>query len=180
MPPEGFDHCIECHLPKVFYMAVLAITGFHSHKGRRTLFVQIIENPCCHYDYWLNWRIRLRLFMEFAQDATWRFWPLHRMSTTKGVLHGSVYQHCFSLTCSSKKDLVCANYWKSMLSLWLLITLKDKVIKPMYSIHICYNSYIIIRRLDSLSCLRLLMLLLPMLSILIIVVVNLVIDFLLL
>jgi hypothetical protein len=86
----------------------------------------IIEIQCGHCDYWLHWWIGLRLFMEFAQDATWWFSPLHRMSPDKGVFVCSVYQHLISLM-GGKKDLVSAKYWKSMLSLWLWIPLMDRV-----------------------------------------------------
>jgi hypothetical protein len=70
----------------------------------------------------LNWWIGLRLFMEIAQDATWWFSPLHRMSPDKGVFYCSVCQHWISLM-GGNKDLDSAKYWQSMLSLWLLIAL---------------------------------------------------------
>jgi hypothetical protein len=60
-----------------------ASNGFHSQEARGTCFLQNIENQCCHCDYWLHWWIGLRLFMKFAQDATWWFSPLHRMTTNK-------------------------------------------------------------------------------------------------
>jgi hypothetical protein len=65
-------------------------TGFHSHKARRALILQNIKTQCCHCDYWLHWCIGFRLFMGFAQDATWWLSPLHKMTTEKDVLHGSV------------------------------------------------------------------------------------------
>jgi hypothetical protein len=192
MPPDGSHHFTECHLTKVFSFVVFASTGFHSWEVERTWFLQNIENKCCRCDYWLHWWIGLRLFMEFAQDATWWFSPLHRMSTNKGVfvvfastgfhswearrtlflqnieniccscdywwhwwiglrlfmdfaqdatwwfspLHRmspnkgvffcSVCQHWISLT-GWEKDLVSTKYWNSMLSLWLLMALMDRV-----------------------------------------------------
>jgi hypothetical protein len=42
--------------------------------------------------------------MEFAQDATWWFSPLHRMSPNKGVFYRSVFQQWISLI-GGKKDL---------------------------------------------------------------------------
>jgi hypothetical protein len=126
MPPDGFHHFTECHLTKLFYKIRLASTGFHSWEGRRTLFLQNIENQCCPCDYWWHWWIVLRSFMVFAQDATWWFSPLHRMSPNKGVFSCSVCEHWISLM-GSKKDLVSTKYWKSMLSLWLLIALMDRV-----------------------------------------------------
>jgi hypothetical protein len=63
MPPDGFHHFTECHLTKVFYKMRFASTGFYSWEARRTLFLQNIENKCCPCE-------GLRLFMEFAQDAT--------------------------------------------------------------------------------------------------------------
>jgi hypothetical protein len=126
MPPDGFHHFIECHPTKVFSIVVFASTGFHSWEAKRTFFLQNIENQCCHCDYWLHWWIGLRLFMEFAQNATWWFSPLHRMSPNKGVFYCSVCQHWISLM-GGKKDVVSTKYWKSMLSLWLLIALMDRV-----------------------------------------------------
>jgi hypothetical protein len=110
----------------VFYCSVCQhwISLMGGKKG--TLFLQNIEKQCCACDYWLHWWIGLRLFMEFAQDATWCFSPLHRMSPKKGVFYCSVCQHWISLM-GSKKDLVSTKYWKSMLSLWLLIALMDRV-----------------------------------------------------
>jgi pyrroloquinoline quinone (PQQ) biosynthesis protein C len=84
MPPDGFYNIIEWQLTKVFSIVVFASTGFHSREARRTFFLQNIENQCGHCDYWLHWSKGLRLFMEFAQDATWWFSPLHRMSPNKG------------------------------------------------------------------------------------------------
>jgi hypothetical protein len=132
MPPDGSHHCIECHLTKVFSIVVFASTGFDSWEARRTLFLKNIENQCCPCDSWLHWWIGLRLFMEFAQDATWWFSPLHKMSPNKGVfyckgnLQYEVCQHWISLM-EGKKDLVSTKYWKSMLSLWLLIALTDRL-----------------------------------------------------
>jgi hypothetical protein len=139
MPPDGFYHLIEWQLTKVFSIVVFASTGLDSWEARRTLFLQIhswrasrtlflwnIENQCCHCDYWMHWWIGLRLFMEFAQDTTWWFSPLHRMSPNKGVFYCSVCQHWISLT-GGKKDLDSAKYWKSMLSLWFLIALMERV-----------------------------------------------------
>jgi hypothetical protein len=121
MPPDGFHHFIEWQLTKV----VFASTGFHSREARRTVILQNIENQCGHCDYWLHWSKGLRLFMEIAQDATWWFSPLHRMSPNKCVFYCSVCQHWISLM-GGKKDLVSIKYWKSMLSLWLLISLMDR------------------------------------------------------
>jgi hypothetical protein len=126
MPPDGSHHFIKCHLTKVFSIVVFASTGFDSWDARRTLFLQNIENQCCHCDYWFHWWIGLRLFMEFAPDATWLFSPLHRISPNKGVFYCCVCQHWISLM-GGKKDLVSAKYWKSMWSLWLLISLMDRV-----------------------------------------------------
>jgi hypothetical protein len=70
--------------------------------------------------------VGLRLLMEFAQDATWWFSPLHRMTTKKGVLQDEVCQHWISLT-GGKRDHFSAKYWKSVFSLWLLIALMDRV-----------------------------------------------------
>jgi hypothetical protein len=126
MPPDGFHPFIEWQLTKVFSIVVFASTGFHSREARRTLILQNNENQCGHCDYWLHWWIGLRLFMEFAQDATWWFSPLHRMSPNKGVFYCSVCQHWISLM-GGKKDLDSIKYWKSMWSLWLLIALKDRV-----------------------------------------------------
>jgi hypothetical protein len=36
---------------KGVFVVVFASTGFHSWEMRRTLFLQIIENQCCHCDY---------------------------------------------------------------------------------------------------------------------------------
>jgi hypothetical protein len=126
MPPDGFHHFIQCHLTQVFSIVEFASIGYHSHKARRTLFLQNIENQCWHCDFWLHWCIGLRWFMELAQDATWWISPLHRMSPNKGVFYCSVCQHWISLT-QGKKDLVSMKYWKSMLSLWLLIALMYRV-----------------------------------------------------
>jgi hypothetical protein len=126
MPPDGFHHFTECHLTKVFSIVVFASTGFHSWEARRTLILQNIEIQFGHCDYWLHWWIGLRLFMKFAQDATWWFSPLQRMSPNKGVFYCSVCQHCISLM-GGKKDLVSLIYWSSMLTLWLLIALMDRV-----------------------------------------------------
>jgi hypothetical protein len=92
MSPDGSHHFIECLLTKEFSIVVFASTGFHSWEARRTLFLLNIENQCCHCDYWLHWWIGLMLFMEFAQDATWWFSPLHRMSPNKGVFYCSFCQ----------------------------------------------------------------------------------------
>jgi hypothetical protein len=105
MPPDGFHHFIECHLTKVFSIVVFASNRFNSWEARRTLFLWNFENQCYHCDYWLHWWIGLRLFMEFAQDATWWFSPLHIMSPNKCVFYCSVFQHWISLT-GGKKDLV--------------------------------------------------------------------------
>jgi hypothetical protein len=126
MPPDGFHHYIECHLTKVFSIVVFASTGFDSWEARKTFFLQNIENQCYHFDNCLHWWIGLRLFMEFAQDATWWYSPLHRMSPDKGVFYCSVCQHWISLM-GGKKDLVSEKFWKLMLSLWLLIALMDRV-----------------------------------------------------
>jgi hypothetical protein len=99
---------------------------FHSWEARRTLILQNIETQCCHWDYWLHLSKGLRLFMEFAQDATWWFSPLHTMSPNKGVFYFSVCQHWISLM-GGKKDLDSAKFWKLMLSLWSLIALMDRV-----------------------------------------------------
>jgi hypothetical protein len=116
MPPDGCHHFIEWQLTKV----VFASTGFHSREARMTLILQNFKIWCCHCDYWLHWWIWLRLFMEFAQDATWWFSPLRRMSPNKGVFYCSVCQHWISLT-GGKKDLDSAKFYKLMLSLWLLV-----------------------------------------------------------
>jgi hypothetical protein len=67
----------------VFYKMRFASTGFHSKEARGTIFLQNIEHQWCHCNKCLHYRIGLRLFMEFAQDATWWFSPLHRMTTNK-------------------------------------------------------------------------------------------------
>jgi hypothetical protein len=126
MPPDGSHHCIEWYLTKVFSIVVFANTGFHSWEARRTLFLWNIENQCYHCDYWLHWWIGLRLFIKLAQDATWWFSPLRRMSPNKGVLQDEVCQHWISLM-GGKKDLVSMKYWTLMLSLWLLIAFMDRV-----------------------------------------------------
>jgi hypothetical protein len=87
-----------------------ASTGFHSQEARGIFILQNIENQECHCDYWLYWWIGLMLFMEFAQDATWWFSPLHRMTAKKGVLQYEVCQHWISLTVG-KRDLYSAKYW---------------------------------------------------------------------
>jgi hypothetical protein len=51
MPPDGSHHCIEQQLRQVIYIVVFVSTGFHSHKARRTLILQNIENKCNHCDY---------------------------------------------------------------------------------------------------------------------------------
>jgi hypothetical protein len=115
----------------------VCLIGFHSHKARRTLFLQNIEYQWCHCDYWLHYRIGWRLFMEFAQDATWWFSPLHRMTTEKDVLHGSVCLTGFhshkarrTLFLQNIENQWChCDYWLHymMVSLWLLIPLVDGV-----------------------------------------------------
>jgi hypothetical protein len=70
MPPDGSHHWIECHLTNVIYNMRFASTGFHSWEAIRTLFLQNIENACCHCDYGLHSWIGLGLIMEVAQDAT--------------------------------------------------------------------------------------------------------------
>jgi hypothetical protein len=110
----------------VLYIVLLASTGFLSQETRGTFFLQNIENQWCHCDYWLRWWIGLRLFMEFAHDGSWWFSPLHRMTTNNGVLQDEVCQHLISLT-GGKRDHFSAKYWKSMMSLWLLIALMDRV-----------------------------------------------------
>jgi hypothetical protein len=117
---------IEWQLRKVFYNMRFASTGFHSKEVWGTFILQNIENQWCHCDYWLCWWIGLRLFMEFPQDATWWFSPLHRISTNNGVLQDEVCQHWISLT-GGKRDLFSFKYWKSMMSLWLWIALMDSV-----------------------------------------------------
>jgi hypothetical protein len=119
-------HFIECHPTKVFSIVVFASSGFDSQEARRTFILQNIENQCCHCDYWLHWWKVLRLFMEFAQDATWWFSPLHITSPNKGVFYCSVCQHRLLLM-GGKKDLDSAKYWKSMWSLRLLIALIKRV-----------------------------------------------------
>jgi hypothetical protein len=142
MPPDGFHHFTECRwqtlqlktlsqlhimsLTKVFSIVVFASTGFHSWEARRTLILWNIENQCYHCYYWLHCWIGLMLFMDFAQDATWWFSPLQRMSPYKGVFYCSVCQHWISLM-GGKQKLDLAIYWKSMLSLWILIALMDRV-----------------------------------------------------
>jgi hypothetical protein len=112
-----FSPFTECHWTKVFSIVVFASTGFHSWEARSTLFLQNIENKCCQCDYWLYWWIGLQLFVEFAQDASWWFSPIHRMSPNKDVFNCSVCQHWISLM-GGKKDLVSTKYWQTMLSLW--------------------------------------------------------------
>jgi hypothetical protein len=132
MPPDGFHHFIECHLTKVFSVVVFTSSGFHSWEAIRTLFLWYIENQCCHCDYWLHWRKGLRLVMEFAQDATWWFSPLHRISPNKGVFYCGVCRHWISLM-GGEKDLSSTKHWNSMWSLWLLIALLDWV-KVIYEV----------------------------------------------
>jgi hypothetical protein len=126
MQPDGFHHFIEWQLTKcVIYCTVsqhwISLTG---DKG--AFILKNIVNQCCHRDCWLHWWIGLRLFMEFAQNATWWLSPLYRITTKKGVLQHEVCQHWISIT-GGKRDLFSAKYWKSMLSLWLLIALLDRV-----------------------------------------------------
>jgi GMP synthase-like glutamine amidotransferase len=87
--------------------------------------VKVIHGVCsgCHL---MVFTIGLRLYMEFAQDATWCFSPLHRMTTNNGVLQHEVCQHLISVT-GGKRDHFSAKYWKSMLSLWLFIAMIDRV-----------------------------------------------------
>jgi hypothetical protein len=47
--------------------------------------------------------------MEFAQDATRWFSPLHTMTTKNGVLQDEVCQHWISLR-GGKRDLYSAKY----------------------------------------------------------------------
>jgi hypothetical protein len=127
MPPDGFHHFIEWQRIMVFYKMLLA-SGFHSQEARGSFFLLNIQTQFCHCDYWLHWWVGLRLFMEFARDATWWFSPLHRLTTNKmcyillvllartGFVSQETRGTCFS-----------AKYWKSMLSLWLLIALMDRV-----------------------------------------------------
>jgi hypothetical protein len=104
----------------------LSALDFTHRRWEGPLFLQNIENQWCHCDFWLHWWIGLMLFMEFAQNATWWFSPLHRMTTKNGVLQDEVCQH-WSLLTGVKRDLFSAKYWKSMFSLCLVIALMDRV-----------------------------------------------------
>jgi hypothetical protein len=126
MPPDGFHHFIEWQLIMVFYKMRFASSGFHSQEARGTFILQNIENQWCHCDFWLYGQIGLMFFMEFAQDATWWFSPLHRMTTNNGVLQDEVCQHWISLT-GVKRDHFSAKYWKSMMWLRLMIAFMDRV-----------------------------------------------------
>jgi hypothetical protein len=126
MPPDGFHHFIEWQLIMVFYNMRFSSTGFHSKEARGTIFLQNIEKQCCHYDYWLHLWIGLRLFMEFAQDATWWFSPLHTM-TTKMVFYKMRFSSTGFPSQEARGTSFPSKYWKSMFSLCLLIALMDRV-----------------------------------------------------